>query len=439
MRPGRAFVMKAFALLRLALVAQALAGCANFRHLAADLKVLDEEYRVFGVIENADAQPAPVRAAVVEWDRTSNRVFSGDRVELPPGGAFAFSVKSPLHQHVLAYADRDRNGRYDPGEPMWIHANASGRPTPVAFGGPERRARVRGRLAGGTLPPDLRDALNRYLAGRTVDEAVTRHGVRLSLGEIAKLNDPRFAATRGEDGLWTPATMAVTTGFGIYFLEPYDPARTPVLFIHGAAGSPQDWRYAMEKIDRRRYQPWFVFYPSGARLENTAQLLDAGVKQLHQRYGFRRLHVVAHSMGGLVARRFIEKNVLEDGNDYIGTFITFSSPWGGHEAAALGVQWAPSVVPSWRDMEGGSAFLDHLFDQRLKGKVNHHLFYGHRAKRSAVMPDDNDGTVSVASQLRAEAKADAASVRGYDEDHVSILSARAPLIHAKKLLDAATP
>jgi len=144
-------------------------------------------------------------------------------------------------------------------------------------------------------------------------------------------------------------------------------------------------------------------------------------------------------MGGLVSRRFIEKNVVEDGNRYITTFITFSSPWDGHEAAAAGVKRAPSVVPSWRDMENSSDFLDHLFDERLKGKLNHHLFYGHHAKRSLLLPQENDGTVSVASQLRPAAKADAASVQGYDEDHVSILSARAPLTRAKEILDAASP
>lgn len=422
----------------LALSLSLFAGCANFRHLATDLKVIDGEYRIAGVIANADFQKGPVHAAVLEWDRASNKIYSGDRVELPPGGAFVFSVKSPLHQHVMAFADRNRNGRHDAGEPVWIHTGRDGRPAPVEFGGPDRRARVRGHLGAGTMPPELKEALAAFLAGRTVDEAITRHGVRLSLGEVAELDDPRFAATRGEDGLWTPATLAVTSGFGIYFLERYDPARTPVLFVHGAAGSPQDWRVAMEKIDRRRYQPWFVFYPSGIRLENSAQVLNEGVKLLHERYGFARLHVVAHSMGGLVSRRFIQKNVLEDGHRYISTFITFSSPWGGHEAAAAGVKRAPSVVPSWRDMEPGSDFLDHLFDRRLAGKVNHHLFYGHHAKRSLILPAENDGTVSVPSQLRPEAKADAASVQGYDEDHVSILSARAPLVKAREILDAAT-
>ncbi len=425
------------AVLLLALALPSLNGCANFRRLSADLEILDEEYRIHGRISNADDFKPPVRAVVIEWDRASNRIDSGDRVDLTTGGAFIFSVKNPARQFVAAFADTNKNGRHDSGEPLWFHAGQRGEPEAVGFDS-SRRAEVRGDLRPGTLPAGLRGAIDNALAGRTVEQVVTGHGVRLSLGEIAKLDDPRFAATRGEDGLWTPATMAVTTGFGIYFLEPYDPARTPVLFVHGAAGSPQDWRDAMEKIDRHRYQPWFVFYPSGLRLENCADALNDGVEALQRRYGFQHLHVVAHSMGGLMSRRFIEKNVIEDGNRYIDTFITFSSPWGGHEAAAAGVKRAPSVVPSWRDMEHGSDFLDHLFDERLKGKVNHHLFYGHRAKRSFLLPEENDGTVSVASQLRPEAKADAASVQGYDADHVSILSARAPLTRAKQILDSAT-
>jgi hypothetical protein len=401
--------------------------------------MIEEEFRIYGVIRNADAQRATAYAAVVEWHRDDGRVYSGDRIELPPGGAFAYSVKSPLHQHVMAFADKNRNGIHDAGEPMWIHTDGDGRPAPVRLDGGHRAARVDGRLAPGTMPGGLREALAAFLAGRTVDEAVTRQGIRLSVGEVARLDDPRFAATRGEDGLWTPATMAITSGFGIYFLEPYDPGRTPVLFIHGAAGSPQDWRHAMERIDRRRYQAWFAFYPSGARLEPTARLLNQGVTLLHERYQFQRLHIAAHSMGGLMARRFIQQNVLEDDQGYINTFITFSSPWDGHEAAAAGVKWAPSVVPSWRDMEHGSDFLDHLFDRRLKGKVNHHLFYGHRGSRSLALPAGNDGTVSVASQLRPEAREDATSIQGYDEDHVSILSSPAALVRARSLLEAATP
>jgi pimeloyl-ACP methyl ester carboxylesterase len=413
-------------------------SCANFRKLGKDLKILDQEYRISGIVANADSYQVPVRATVVEWDTESNKVFSGDRVDLTSGGAFLFLVKSPRNQYVAAYADQNRDGKYNPGEPAWMHGGPDGKPAPVGLSGETRVVRVTGQLTSKTqIPASLLQAVAAALGDKKVDDVIRKHGIRFALGETARLDDPRFAATRGEDGLWTPATFAIESGFGIYFLDRFDPAKTPVLFVHGAAGSPQDWRQAMEKLDRDIYQPWFYVYPSGMRLAQAGNALNEGVKILHQRYDFKRLHVVAHSMGGLVARDFIIKNHIVGGHRYIHTFITFSSPWDGHEAAAMGVKFAPKVVPSWYDMSHGSDFLTHLYDQRLKGKVNHHLFYSHKASKSRILPPENDGTVSVASQTRKEAVNDAVEVRGFDEDHVSILSSREALKAGKAILDRA--
>jgi hypothetical protein len=415
-----------------------MVSCANFRKLGRDLKLMNEGYRVSGLIGNADEYGCPVRAFVVEWNRGSNKVFSADMLELTDGGAFMFMMKTPLNQYVAAHADTNRNGRYDQREPFWIHRDASGNAAPLAFDPSNRKVELRINLSRAEKPPaELPSAIADAIRGRDFPQFISNQGVRFAIGERASLDDPRFAATRGEDGLWTPATFAIQSGFGIYFLDSYDPAKTPVLFVHGAAGSPQDWSLAMRSIDRKKYQPWFYVYPSGMRLDNAAMALNEGVKELHGRYRFTRLHVIAHSMGGLVSRRFIEQNVRIDGHGYINTFITFSSPFDGHEAAAMGVKYAPEVVPSWRDMEHGSVFLGDLFKRPLKGRVNHHLFYGHRASKSRILPPENDGTVSVASQTRKEATRDAVEVRGFEEDHVSILSSRAALTAAKTILDAA--
>jgi pimeloyl-ACP methyl ester carboxylesterase len=422
----------------LAALAFLASSCANFRKLGKDLKMLDNDYRISGIVPNADDYKVPVRAVVVEWDPSSNQVFSGDRVDLTSGGAFLFLVESPLNQYVAAYADQNRDGKYNPGEAAWIHSGADGKPTPVSLSNSQRLVRVKGMLASAkSIPAGLMQAVTAALGGKKVEDVIRKHGIRFALGETAELDEPRFAATRGEDGLWTPATFAIESGFGIYFLDRFDASKTPVLFVHGAAGSPQDWRLAMEKLDRDRYQAWFYVYPSGMRLAQAGSALNDGVKLLHQRYGFERLHVVAHSMGGLVSRDFIIKNHILGGHRYINTFITFSSPWDGHEAAAMGVKFAPKVVPSWYDMAHGSEFLTALYDKRLKGAVNHHLFYSHKASKSPILPPENDGTVSVASQKRKEAVHDAVDVRGFDEDHVSILSSRASLRAADAILDAA--
>ena len=320
----------------------AVVSCANFKKLGRDLAIIDNEYRISGIIENADDQRHPVRVAVIEWERGSNQIFAADILTPAPGGAFGFIVRNPRNQYLAAFADADGDGRYSPGEPWWMHSDASGEPQPVALDSDTRTVHLHGRLDASrpALAGELRHAIDDALQGRKISDFATKQGIRFALGEIAELDDPRFSATRGEDGLWTPATFAVQDGFGVYFLDPYDPAKTPVLFVHGAAGSPQDWRLAMERIDRRRYQPWFYVYPSGMRLDAAANALDEGIHYLHRRYKFGHLHVAAHSMGGLVSRRFILDHLKRPDAVHIPTFITFSSPWDGHEAAAIGVKCA---------------------------------------------------------------------------------------------------
>jgi hypothetical protein len=61
-------------------------------------------------------------------------------------------------------------------------------------------------------------------------------------------------------GLWEPTRFLKEHGVGIYMLEVYDPDKTPVLFINGAGGSAQNWRYFLRRLDRTRFQAWFFLY-----------------------------------------------------------------------------------------------------------------------------------------------------------------------------------
>ena len=133
-----------------------------------------------------------------------------------------------------------------------------------------------------------------------------------------------------------------------------------MLFIHGAMGSPAEWRPMIERLDHTRFQPWLVYYPTAFPLDVTAAGLHRWMQRLHSMYRFSRLLVVAHSMGGLVGRAFINDALqTADGGvaDTLRLFVTLSTPWQGHSMAALGVQRAPAVAPSWYDMAPGSPFL----------------------------------------------------------------------------------
>jgi len=74
------------------------------------------------------------------------------------------------------------------------------------------------------------------------------------------------------------------------------------------------------------------------------------------------------------------------------------------------------------DLQPDSPFLRQLFQHQLHGRINHLLLYSTKASNSLWLPKENDGTVSVASETAAAAERDATEVRGFAEDHVSILS-----------------
>ena len=71
-------------------------------------------------------------------------------------------------------------------------------------------------------------------------------------------------------GLLTMTSMLRKKGIseerGLFLLAPYDPDKIPILFVHGANGTPEGWKMIVEQIDRKKYQPWFYYYPSGFRL-----------------------------------------------------------------------------------------------------------------------------------------------------------------------------
>ena len=102
----------------------------------------------------------------------------------------------------------------------------------------------------------------------------------------------------------------------------------------------------MSQPDRRWFQPWFYHCPLGLRLERSAGGMSEILKVIQGRLGFPRMHVVAHSMGGLVARRALLRNPYEDRQN----LLTLSTSWNGHGAAQMDARRASTAVASWYDV-----------------------------------------------------------------------------------------
>ena len=421
----------------LALVVQST-GCGGFRRLARDVTRMQRSYLLSGLITNAEDFDADVWVGAVRWT-PDGEVVSGVRTKLGKLGLFAFSVEGAEHWYVVSVADLNGDGRYDVGEPAWIHADADGRPAAIVFDRDEQQAHVRGEVRADQVVPEALVESARTFGETQSEETLEEASIPVDFGEsvylqcpVARaddgtcprltLKDERFSEASGRRGLWEPLSDPLTSGVGLFVVGDYDPGRTAVLFVYGAGGSAQDWRAFFEAFADGPFQPWFYRYPTGRRLDEMANWLQGGTEILATYLGVERVHVVAHSQGGLVARAFLLKNLAAGRSPYIDTFVSISTPWDGHAMAQKGVDGAPTAIPSWHDLAPGSPFLQGLFVEGLQDRIDHHLIFTYRGSRSLVQEPSNDGAVSVASQLKREAQVDAVGLYGFDKSHVDILS-----------------
>src|SRR5262249_51246339 len=82
----------------------------------------------------------------------------------------------------------------------------------------------------------------------------------------------------------------------------------PVVLVHGYLMNRTNWLWFGRALARRGIGPLTGFgYLTLGRLENAAAQLGAHVEKVCAAEGTERVDLVAHSMGGLVARYYIEK------------------------------------------------------------------------------------------------------------------------------------
>ena len=125
----------------------------------------------------------------------------------------------------------------------------------------------------------------------------------------------QISASRGPfalAGFARPST--VLDKANIRMLEPHQPGKIPVLFVHGLLDDPfifTDMMIALGRTPRflDRYQIWVFRYPTGVTFLRSASLLRAQLREAQTAFdpagndaGLHNLVLVAYSMGGLVSK-----------------------------------------------------------------------------------------------------------------------------------------
>jgi pimeloyl-ACP methyl ester carboxylesterase len=300
------------------------------------------------------------------------------------------------------FADLDGNGYFE------AHENVGRIPAPVTIA----KNKVKDGLS--IIGPDLK----LDLVHPVKTDLVFREKVRQHSYVYESLDDDFFAPRYGEIGVYDFKVFMAHTQQYIFSFEKLDPQKTHVIFVHGVGGTPRDFKYLVEGINRQRYQPWFYFYPSGLPLKKLGANLANIIRYSSANNSSRpqRLIIVAHSMGGLVALSTINHMLDVDNVKHLKGYVSFNSPYGGVDSAASGLKYAPAVVPAWHDVATGSQFLKELYASKAHKEIPFFLFFGYNTGASS------DGTITLQSQLEGNIHLAASKSYGFNTSHVGILN-----------------
>lgn len=106
----------------------------------------------------------------------------------------------------------------------------------------------------------------------------------------------------------------------LYFLEPYQPGKIPLVLVHGLLSNPDTWADIYNELLAHpelmeRYQVWAFRYSTGAPFVRSASELRSFLNRVQTRFdpdgcngALRSTVLVGHSMGGLISRLMVSSS-----------------------------------------------------------------------------------------------------------------------------------
>jgi pimeloyl-ACP methyl ester carboxylesterase len=142
-------------------------------------------------------------------------------------------------------------------------------------------------------------------------------------------------------------------------------AGTPILLVPGLVDNRSIFTVLRRALRPRGFgRVWTLNYHVLTQdLRAAARRLEQSVEAICEQTGYERIHVIGHSMGGIIARYYVQRM---GGDERVHTLVTLGSPHGGTRAARL----MPRGV--CRQLRPSSDVIAELAAHQLAKEAKHH-------------------------------------------------------------------
>ncbi|RZA17547.1 MAG: alpha/beta fold hydrolase, partial [Proteobacteria bacterium] len=198
-----------------------------------------------------------------------------------------------------------------------------------------------------------------------------------------------FVMRKRGASLWTAAKKVyyellyeARTNNDIVRSAQYSAEKIPIVLLYGFFSSRKTLAVMEKLLTRQGYEVMSfnlggslgVFFTRG--IPETAEFIDRKIQRQMKRYGFEKVHVVAHSKGGLVALYWLLKN---GGAKYCDKVITMGTPYKGTWLVYLAIFTPLGFF--WKDvwqMRPGCSFLKTLHETEIPKNLKIHCLYSNQ-------------------------------------------------------------
>ncbi|MFJ8858267.1 esterase/lipase family protein [Streptomyces sp. NPDC102451] len=179
---------------------------------------------------------------------------------------------------------------------------------------------------------------------RSADTADTADaGTADTAGTAGRPDAPGPAAVADTSATAEATTLPTATG-----------DRPPVVLLHGFIDNRSVFVLLRRSLSRHGWHHLesLNYSPLTCDIRTAAELLDRHVEEICARTGHREIDIVGHSLGGLIARYYVQRL---GGDRRVRTLVTLGTPHGGTAAAPLA-----GAHPIVRQMRSGSDLIAEL-------------------------------------------------------------------------------